>query len=444
MILGISEAPQNVSFAAMARAAAGAGASDPAGPGGREPVVVHRRRRHEHDLEQRAHPDQPQAAATSARSSATDDHRAACSRSWRRSTGITLYMQPVQDLTVEDRVSRTQYQYTLEDPNADELAQWAPKLVEQAARRCPSCATWRATSRTTGCERTLVDRPRHRLAPGHHAADDRRHALRRVRPAPGLDHLHAAEPVPRGPRGDAGVPARTRTRSTNIYVRIDHGRRRCRSARSRTFERGDRRRWRSTTRASSPSVTLSFNLAPGVSLGDAVDGDRRRATQELGMPAEHPRRRSRARRRRSSASLANEPLLILAALVTVYIVLGVLYESYIHPITILSTLPSAGVGALLALMICGTDLERHRAHRHHPADRHREEERDHDDRLRARGRARGGQAAARGDLPGLPAALPADHDDHDGGAARRPAARARHAASAPSCAARSASRSSAA
>ena len=96
----------------------------------------------------------------------------------------------------------------------------------------------------------------------------------------------------------------------------------------------------------------------------------------------------RARPQAFQASLANEPLLILAALVTVYIVLGVLYESYIHPITILSTLPSAGVGALLALLLCRHRIQRHRADRHHPADRHRQEERDHDDRLRARGRAR--------------------------------------------------------
>ena len=87
-------------------------------------------------------------------------------------------------------------------------------------------------------------------------------------------------------------------------------------------------------------------------------------------------------------SLASQPLLILAALVTIYIVLGVLYESYIHPLTILSTLPSAGVGALLALMLFGQDLGVDRADRHHPADRHRQEERDHDDRLRARRRAR--------------------------------------------------------
>ena len=88
------------------------------------------------------------------------------------------------------------------------------------------------------------------------------------------------------------------------------------------------------------------------------------------------------------ASLANTLLLILAAVVTMYIVLGVLYESYIHPVTILSTLPSAGVGALLALMLFGQDLGIIAHHRHHPADRHRQEERDHDDRLRARRRAR--------------------------------------------------------
>ena len=122
------------------------------------------------------------------------------------------------------------------------------------------------------------------------------------------------------------------------------------------------------------------------------------------------------------ASLTNEPLLILAALVTVYIVLGVLYESYIHPLTILSTLPSAGVGAILALLLTEQELGVDRADRHHPADRHREEERDHDDRLRARGRAEHGSRAARGDLSGVPAALPADHDDDDGGAARRAAA----------------------
>ena len=118
-------------------------------------------------------------------------------------------------------------------------------------------------------------------------------------------------------------------------------------------------------------------------------------------------------------------LLILAAIVTMYIVLGVLYESYIHPVTILSTLPSAGVGALLALMLAGSDLGIIARHRHHSADRHRQEKRDHDDRLCARCGAQRGQVAARCDLPGVPVALPADPDDDDGGAAGRAAADAR-------------------
>ena len=118
-----------------------------------------------------------------------------------------------------------------------------------------------------------------------------------------------------------------------------------------------------------PVVTVSFNLAPGASLGDAVDAINK-AKDELDMPASI-QATFQGTAAAFQASLANEPILILAALVTVYIVLGVLYESYIHPITILSTLPSAGVGALLALMICHDGFQRHRADRHHPADRHR-------------------------------------------------------------------------
>ena len=191
-----------------------------------------------------------------------------------------------------------------------------------------------------------------------------------------------------------------------------------------------------------PAVTISFNLAPGDSLGDAVDGDRQRAQanrhagQHPGVVPGHGAA--------FQASLANEPLLILAALITVYIVLGVLYESYIHPVTILSTLPSAGVGAILALLICRSDLSvialigiilligivKKNAIMMI------------DFALEAR--AQGRQVAARGDLPGLPAALPADHDDHDGGAARRRCRWRWAPARARSCAVRWASRSSAA
>ena len=103
-----------------------------------------------------------------------------------------------------------------------------------------------------------------------------------------------------------------------------------------------------------PAVTISFNLAPGYSLGNAVTAIEAAKT-EIGMPASIATA-FQGTAQAFQASLSNEPLLILAALITVYIVLGVLYESYIHPITILSTLPSAGVGAILALLICGNDL----------------------------------------------------------------------------------------
>jgi len=103
-----------------------------------------------------------------------------------------------------------------------------------------------------------------------------------------------------------------------------------------------------------PAVTLSFNLAPGVALGDAVAAIES-AAREIGLPPSI-RASFQGTAQAFQASLANEPLLILAALVTVYIVLGILYESYIHPLTILSTLPSAGVGAILALLLCRTDL----------------------------------------------------------------------------------------
>ena len=132
---------------------------------------------------------------------------AAAAASWPRSTGITLFMQPVQDLTVEDRVSRTQYQYSLEDPDAEELNDWVPTLVGEAQDSCRELRDVASDQQNQGLQAHAGDRPRHGLAAGHHAADDRRHALRRLRAAPGLDHVHAAQPVPRGAGGQARVPA---------------------------------------------------------------------------------------------------------------------------------------------------------------------------------------------------------------------------------------------
>ncbi len=173
-----------------------------------------------------------------------------------------------------------------------------------------------------------------------------------------------------------------------------------------------------------PATTLSFALAPGVALSEAVDAVLR-AQDEIGMPANiHGAFAGTARA--FQASLQSQPLLILTALLTVYIVLGILYESYIHPITILSTLPSAGVGALLALIIFGTDLTVIaligiilligivKKNAIMMIDFALEAERS------------AGLAFEAGDLPGLSASFPPDHDDHDGCLARRTAARAWH------------------
>ena len=192
-------------------------------------------------------------------------------------------------------------------------------------------------------------------------------------------------------------------------------------------------------------MTLSFNLAQGASLGDAVTAIARGARREIGMPDTIIGRYS-GDAAEFARSLAGQPWLILAAIVTIYIVLGVLYESDIHPITILSTLPSAGVGALLALELTGHATCRSiGADRHHPADGHRQEERDHDDRLRAGGGARAAAWSPREAIvQASPAALPADHDDDAGGAVRRAAAGAGRRHRRRSCASRSASPSSAA
>ena len=167
-----------------------------------------------------------------------------------------------------------------------------------------------------------------------------------------------------------------------------------------------------------PAITLSFNLAPGVALGRAVTAVNRRRNQ-MGLPATIAAT-FQGTAQAFQASLANEPILILAALVAVYIVLGMLYESYIHPITILSTLPSAGVGALLAILIDAPGSERDVDHRHHPADWYREEKRHHDDRLRAGcSSARKEERRAKRFTEACLLRFRPDHDDHDGRAAGR-------------------------
>ncbi|MGA8144934.1 MAG: efflux RND transporter permease subunit [Candidatus Acidiferrales bacterium] len=324
--------------------------------------------------------------------------------------GITLYMQPVQDLTVEDRVSRTQFQYTLEDPDAAELSRWTARLVKklQALPQLRDVATDQQTSglaaslvidRQTASrlgispqtiDETLYDAFGQRQVSTLYTQLNQYHVVLEtmpdfqrnpaklqdiyVRSAATQNSSGSSTPVgsstsssssggvvtatasgggsgstagPSGPNSNAttgsanpaavtalngaAVPlsAFTHFESRSAPLAINH-------------------------QGQFPVVTISFNLAPDASLGDATKAIDE-AQKEIKMPLS-VQAAFQGTAASFQASLSNEPLLILAALITVYIVLGVLYESYIHPITILSTLPSAGVGAILALMITGQEL----------------------------------------------------------------------------------------
>ncbi len=258
--------------------------------------------------------------------------------------GITLHMQPVQDLTVEDRVSRTQFQYTLEDADPEDLNRWAPKLVESLQLRPElrdvssdqqnrGLASLVEIDRNTASRMgitpqlitdTLYDAFGQRQVSTIFTQLNQYRVILEVMPEfqKGPEALQTLEV--RGTGGSVPLNVFTRVTETTAPLVI---------SRQGQF----------------PAVTISFNLAPEGSLGEAVEAIRHVA-QELGLPPSI-RGSFQGAAQAFQRSLEHEPLLILAALVTVYIVLGILYESYIHPLTILSTLPSAGVGALLALML---------------------------------------------------------------------------------------------
>ena len=264
--------------------------------------------------------------------------------------GITLYMQPVQDLTVEDRVSRTQFQYTLEDASADELNTWTKKLVDKL-RTLPELSDVATDQQTLGSQAKLViDRvTASRLGITPLAIDNVLYDAFGQRQVTTLftqlNQYHLVlEAVPELQKDPAKL--------NDIYVKSTSGGAVPLSAFTH-FESGTAP-LAINRQGQFPSVTISFNLAPGAALGQATTAIER-AQKELGMPLS-VQASFQGSAASFLASLKNEPWLILAAIVTVYIVLGVLYESYIHPITILSTLPSAGVGAILALLICHSEL----------------------------------------------------------------------------------------
>jgi multidrug efflux pump len=348
IILGVSEAPQTVSFSSMAQrqqAIAAVILKDPdvvslssfIGVDGTN--MTPNSGRIQINLKPREE-----------RSSTASDVIRRLQPKLAQSGGITLFMQPVQDITVEDRVSRTQYQYSIEDADAHELSQWAPRLVDKF-KSLPQLRDVATDQQDQGLQANLViDRDTaSRLGILPQAIDDTLYDAFGQRLVSiiftQLNQYHVVLEV--DPSFQQNPDA-----LRNIYVRSSNGTQVPLSAFTHV-EQG-------TTALSVnhqgqfPVVTASFNLAPGASLGDAVDAINK-AQRDIGLPISvHTSFQGMAQAFQSS--LKNEPLLILAAVITVYIVLGVLYESYIHPLTILSTLPSAGVGAILALELFGNDL----------------------------------------------------------------------------------------
>jgi multidrug efflux pump len=264
--------------------------------------------------------------------------------------GITLYMQPVQDLTVDAKVSRTQYQYTLDDPNTDELNVLAPKVIDVLRTR-PEIRDVSSDQQEKGLRVALaIDRgTAARLGITPQNIDDTLYdAFGQRQVSTIFTELNQYRVVlavkPDLQQGPAGLQS--------IYLRGTSGGQVPLAAITQASE---------TTgplvinrQGQFPAVTMSFNLAPHASLGEAVDAIEN-ATKQLNLPPSI-KGTFQGTAQAFKASLTNEPLLILAALITVYIVLGVLYESYIHPVTILSTLPSAGVGAVLSLMLFRSEL----------------------------------------------------------------------------------------
>jgi hydrophobic/amphiphilic exporter-1 (mainly G- bacteria), HAE1 family len=266
--------------------------------------------------------------------------------------GATLFMQSAQDVNVGGRTSRTQYQYTLQDADLDELSQWAPKMLA-AMRKLPELADV-ATDQQTNSTQLKVDIDRDAasrfgipISAIDQTLDDAFGQAQVTQYFTQLNAYHVILEVPPKLQQDPNTLRELYIKSPltgemvplSTLVRFD-------THHSAVLSINHQNQF--------PCVTLSFNLAPGASLGQAVDAIQK-AAEALHLPGSVTAS-FQGTAQAFQASLASEPYLILAAIVVVYIILGMLYESYIHPLTILSTLPSAGVGALLMLMAFHFDL----------------------------------------------------------------------------------------
>ena len=265
-------------------------------------------------------------------------------------SGIRLFLQPVQDLTIEDRVSRTQYQFSMSSPDAELLSLWSSRLVDALHKR-PELTDVASDLQDKGLQvYLLIDRDAaSRLGVTvatitdalYDAFGQRQISTIYTQASQYRVVLQAASGNELGPEALEQIHVKT---SDGGQVKL--------SSLARVEQR--QAQLAIAHLGQFPAVMMSFNLAPDVSLGAAVEVIEQ-VQQEIGMPV-GVQTEFQGAAQAFQASLSSTLLLILAAVVTMYIVLGVLYESYIHPITILSTLPSAAVGALLALMISGNDL----------------------------------------------------------------------------------------
>ncbi len=267
-----------------------------------------------------------------------------------RVPGASLFLQPTQDLRIGGRISNALYQYTIQSDNLQDLNKWEPILL-QKMRKLPGLTDVNTDQQNSGLQaslvydrltasrmgitpqmidQTLYDAFGQRQVSTMYRQLNQYHVVMEVEPRfwqspEGLKEIYVHTPT----GGEVPLSAFTHYEPTTAPLAVNH-------------------------QGQFPSVTLSFNLAPGVALSDAVRVINQ-MERSIGMPATVHGSFSGTLQAFQS-SLASEPLLIITALMAVYIVLGILYESYIHPITILSTLPSAGVGAVLALLIMHTDL----------------------------------------------------------------------------------------
>jgi multidrug efflux pump len=350
LIQGISEAPQSVSFAAMAerqQALAAAILKDPEVGNVASFIGVDGTNRTLNSgrllINLKPHDERSSTASEIIRRLQKETADVA---------GITLYMQPVQDLTIDTSVSRTQYQFVLEDANPEELGTWTPKLVERL-NQLPQFSDVASDLEESGLsayitidrdtagrfgitpatvDNALYDAFGQRIVSTIFTQSNQYRVILEAKPSqqsalPDLDALYLPSSI--AASGQVPLSAIAHVSDQTAPLEIDH-------------------------LGQFPATSVSFNLAPGASLGEAVAAVKV-AEREIGLPASVFTVFQGAALAFQSA-LGNELFLILAAIVTVYIVLGVLYESYVHPVTILSTLPSAGIGALLALMIAGDDL----------------------------------------------------------------------------------------